>query len=64
MIKRNHAEKAKAFAIDKIMKLNPRQRGVASPNTLHLAICAIVGAVWEDCDQQISVINSVVEFLL
>ncbi|KAM0172089.1 hypothetical protein ACHAPC_010871 [Botrytis cinerea] len=63
MIKRNHAEKAKAFAIDKIMKLNPRQRGVASPNTLHLAICGIVGAVWEDCDQQISVINSVVEFL-
>ncbi|KAK6591817.1 hypothetical protein H4I96_12094 [Botrytis cinerea] len=63
MIKRNHAEKAKAFEIDKIIKLNPRQRGIASPNTLHLAICAIVGAVWEDCDQQISVINSVVEFL-
>ncbi|KAF7945587.1 hypothetical protein EAE96_010354 [Botrytis aclada] len=64
MIKRNHAEKAKEFGIDKIVKLNPRQRGVASPNTLHLAICAIVGAVWEDCDRQISVINSVVEFLL
>ncbi|KAK8900818.1 hypothetical protein QC760_010582 [Botrytis cinerea] len=64
MIKRNHAEKAKEFGIDKIIKLNPRQRGVASPNTLHLAICAIVGAVWEDCGRQISVINSVVEFLL
>ncbi|KAF7920912.1 hypothetical protein EAE99_007764 [Botrytis elliptica] len=64
MIKRNHAEKAKEFGIDKMMKLNPRQRGVASPNTLHLAICAIVGAVWEDCGRQISVINSVVEFLL
>ncbi|KAB8287398.1 hypothetical protein EYC80_010104 [Monilinia laxa] len=62
-IKRNHTKKAKAFGIDKMMKLNPRQRGVTSPKTLHLAICAIVGAVWKDCNQQISVINSVVEFL-
>ncbi|PQE08185.1 RNAse iii protein [Rutstroemia sp. NJR-2017a BBW] len=39
------SKRAKTMGIDVNMKLNPRQRGVADPHTLHLAICAIVGAV-------------------
>ncbi|KAM3067005.1 hypothetical protein ACMFMG_011787 [Clarireedia jacksonii] len=58
------SKRAKAVGIDANMKLNPRQRGVAEPHTLHLAICAIVGAVWQDCGEQFSVIDSVVDCLL
>ncbi|PQE33780.1 Ribonuclease III protein [Rutstroemia sp. NJR-2017a WRK4] len=61
--KEHSPERAKALEIDSNMKLNPRQRGIAEPQTLHLAMCAIVGAVWEDCGQQFSVIDTVVEFL-
>jgi hypothetical protein len=32
-----------------MVKLSPRQQGQAAPRTLRLTMCAILGAVWEDC---------------
>lgn len=60
----NHGERAKSLGINKHMKLNIRSRGEAEPGTLSLAMCAILGAVWQDCKGDESVIGNVVERLL
>jgi dsRNA-specific ribonuclease len=62
--RKNHAERAKSLEIDSHMRLNERSRGVAEPNTLTLAMCAILGAVWQDCGENLSVIGNIVECLL
>ncbi|PQE09029.1 Ribonuclease III protein [Rutstroemia sp. NJR-2017a BBW] len=40
--KQHQTVRANAIGLDGNMKLNPRQRGIAEPHTLHLAMCAIV----------------------
>jgi dsRNA-specific ribonuclease len=59
-IKEQREERARLFQIDTHMKLSPRQQGRASTGTLSLAVCAIFGACFRDC-QIISVVRRVVE---
>ncbi|KAF4632573.1 hypothetical protein G7Y89_g5549 [Cudoniella acicularis] len=56
----NHIERAKALQIDPNIKLNPRQRGIVEPRTLQLAIYAIVGAVWRDCQEDFSITDNTI----
>lgn len=60
----NFVERASLFGIDINISLSPRQRGEVSPSTLRLALCAILAAVWEDCDQDKSILNTVYKQLL
>ncbi|PMD36876.1 hypothetical protein L207DRAFT_586565 [Hyaloscypha variabilis F] len=44
----NYIARAVALKMDRNMKLNPRQRGIAEPRTFKEAFYALVGAVWQD----------------
>jgi hypothetical protein len=52
------------FGLETYIRLNIRQRGVAAPNTLRLALFAILGAVWEDCGGDLPIIREVAERLV
>ncbi|KFY17555.1 hypothetical protein V492_00583 [Pseudogymnoascus sp. VKM F-4246] len=56
-------ERAKSIGFFDIIKLNPRQNGVVSTQTLRLVFSAIVGAVHEDCGRVESITRDVVNRL-
>jgi hypothetical protein len=62
--RQNQEERAEFIGIKAHLKLNQRQKGKADPTTLRLALCAIIGAVWLDCNQNFMVTMKVVQRLL
>jgi hypothetical protein len=46
------------------MKLSPRQRGEAQSLTLQLTIYAIVSAAYQDCKEDLSVLDGIIQRLL
>lgn len=53
--------RAKDFEIDKHMKLNPRLRGRPTKTTLSTAVNAIIGAAWQDSQEDMDTARSVIE---
>ncbi|TGO41116.1 hypothetical protein BHYA_0026g00220 [Botrytis hyacinthi] len=62
--KKHHEERANLLGIAAHLKLNERLNGKVSSNTLRLALCSIIGAVWLDCGQDFTIITNVVHRLL
>lgn len=62
--RKHQEERAEFLGIKAHMKLNKRQKGRVDSTTLRLALCAIIGAVWQDCEQNFAVTTKVVQSLL
>ncbi|KAM3153800.1 hypothetical protein ABEW05_005754 [Botrytis cinerea] len=62
--RKHQEERANLLGIAPHLKLNKRLDGKANSTTLRLALCSIIGAVWQDCDHDFTIITKVVYRLL
>ncbi|CZS94326.1 hypothetical protein WAI453_013086 [Rhynchosporium graminicola] len=60
---KDYTIRATALRIPGSMKLSPRQRGVVAEETLRQAIYAIIGAIWQDSDENLRRTEKAVERL-
>ncbi|TEY46891.1 hypothetical protein BOTCAL_0311g00060 [Botryotinia calthae] len=62
--RKHQEERANLLGITAHLKLNKRLNGKVNSTTLRLALCSIIGAVWQDCDHNFTIITKVVYRLL
>lgn len=62
--KKHQEKRANLLGIAPHLKLNKSLNGKVNSTTLRLALCSIIGAVWQDCDHDFTIITKVVYRLL